>query len=105
MGEKAKDLIDKERFSSRVKKVNDIQICLYIDEWLSDNKSGASYVTLTRSEKMNLAKLLLTTFRKRGFSGRERSLPFRGGAGLLALERSFCPERGCVWSAKQKAAE
>ena len=59
MGEKAKDLIDKERYNSRVKKVNDIQICLYIDTWLSKNKSGASYVTLTRSEKMSLAKQLM----------------------------------------------
>ena len=59
MGEKAKELIDKERYNSRVKKVNDIQICLYIDAWLSKNKRGASYVTLTRSEKMSLAKQLM----------------------------------------------
>lgn len=58
MGEKAKDLIDKERFSGRIMKINDVQICLYIDAWLSKNKSGASYVTLTRSEKASLAKQL-----------------------------------------------
>jgi len=58
MVEKAKDLIDKERFSSRIKKINDIQICLYIDAWLLKNKNGASYVTLTRSEKISLANQL-----------------------------------------------
>ena len=58
MGEQVKNLLVEEKLYNRVKKISDIQICQLIDEWLLRHKQGASYVTLNKSEKRLLAKLL-----------------------------------------------
>lgn len=58
MGEKAKDLLTSEKAVRKIKRYNDIDVCQFIDDWLSKNKTGETYVTLSYKDKMILAELL-----------------------------------------------
>lgn len=64
MGAKAKELLGSEKFLKNINRINDIDICEYIDEWLLKNKNVASYTALSINEKIRLA----AQFRRRGIA-------------------------------------
>ena len=58
MGEKARGMLNYEKLASKVRRYSDIAICQYIDKWLSHNKKGESYVTLSKKDKIQVAEIL-----------------------------------------------
>lgn len=58
MGAKTKELLNNEKLTGKVNRISDVDVCLFIDKWLKDNKNGAPYTTLQHEEKLSLALLL-----------------------------------------------
>jgi hypothetical protein len=58
MGAQTKELLNNEKLIGKVNRISDIDVCLYIDEWLKENKNRAPYTTLLKEEKLRLAILL-----------------------------------------------
>jgi len=58
MGEQTKELLNNEKLIGKINRTSDIDVCLFIDDWLKKNKNGAPYTTLTQEEKLRLAQML-----------------------------------------------
>ena len=58
MGTITKELLNNEKLTGKVNRISDVDVCLFIDEWLKDNKNGAPYTTLQKEERLRLALLL-----------------------------------------------
>ncbi|HPX79612.1 MAG TPA: hypothetical protein PK603_04780 [Bacteroidales bacterium] len=58
MGTQTKELLDNEKITGKTNRISDVDVCLFIDNWLKKNKKGASYTTLLKEEKLKLTLLL-----------------------------------------------
>ena len=83
MRTKVKKQLDYKKITERVRKINDLEVCLFIDEWMAQNKKGSSFMMLRKKDMFKVAALLRE--KRASLSQLARCLPYPLGV----LEKYF----------------